>query len=216
MDPLDQGKVMTFKTAMKYKAGLALESGLLLAVLAASKELYGRASGDAKTAVDLGTWALIIFGSDGIVGLLRKIQVRLGWAQPRQTLVESQKTWYRAIRKPSWTPKDWMFPAVWIPLKIMQVFAARIVWSTTGRRFNLPIVLFVVHQALGDLWNTAFFREHYIEGGLSIILQFFAVLLLTTYQFQTVDPLAGFFMLPTCAWLLVATALNADIYRKNN
>src|SRR5689334_4344453 len=29
-------------------------------------------------------------------------------------------SWYKAITKPKWTPPNWVFPAVWIPLKLAQ------------------------------------------------------------------------------------------------
>eukprot|EP00611_Tribonema_gayanum_P004999 TRINITY_DN1423_c0_g1_i2.p1 TRINITY_DN1423_c0_g1~~TRINITY_DN1423_c0_g1_i2.p1 ORF type:complete len:200 (-),score=21.54 TRINITY_DN1423_c0_g1_i2:1125-1724(-) len=72
----------------------------------------------------------------------------------------------RSIAKPKWTPADWVFPTVWIPLKLMQVLGARIIWLQTGRDpLATPIVLYCLHAALGDNWNTAFFREQYITGG---------------------------------------------------
>jgi TspO/MBR family len=98
---------------------LLAETGLLLTLLNASKELHWRTTDlQLKNLVDLGTWALLVFGSDGIVGLLHKITDRFGWTTPRQTLKESQDTWYKMIAKPSWTPPDLAFPIVWIPLKV--------------------------------------------------------------------------------------------------
>lgn len=218
LDPLEQGKVMDFKTALKYKLGLLGETVLLLGILNASKELHWQVKDPTlKNAVDLGTWALVIFGSDGIVGLLHKITDKFGWTRPRQTLKESQDTWYQHIDKPRWTPPNLAFPLTWIPLKILQTFAARIVWVACNRNIlSAPVALFVLHLALGDSWNTAFFRNHYIAGGLSIIYQFFAVLLVSTYQFYQTDRLAGVMLIPTCLWMVIASSLNLSIYRKNN
>jgi TspO/MBR family len=101
---------------------LLAETGLLLTLLNASKELHWRTHDlQLKNLVDLGTWALLVFGSDGIVGLLHKITDRFGWTTPRQTLKESQDTWYKNIVKPSWTPPDAAFPIVWIPLKVRKL-----------------------------------------------------------------------------------------------
>lgn len=218
------GRVMDLKTSLKYKAGLAAETGLLLAVLQGAKVLHDKFSVpivhsnpkiDARI-IDFGVWALVVFGSDGIIGLIRKLQVKLGWSQPRITLAQAQASWYNHLAKPDWTPPEWVFPAVWIPLKLLQVFAARIIWVKTGRNpLSTPVVLFALHQALGDLWNTAFFRERYIAGGLSIIYQFAAALVAATYTFYQTDNLAGALLVPTCVWVVVATSLNQSIYNKN-
>ena len=82
---------------------LLAETGLLLGVLKGSAELTKRLrNGRSQVIVDYITWTLLIFGSDGIVGLLRKLQVKLGISKPRQTLAEATDTWYKQINKPSW------------------------------------------------------------------------------------------------------------------
>lgn len=41
-----------------------------------------------------------------------------------QTLAPSvDLKWYEKIVKPWWNPPRWVFPAVWIPLKLMQARA---------------------------------------------------------------------------------------------
>jgi len=209
---------MTLKTALEYKAVVIAESALLVGVLALAKNVALQRPFDLRfqRVVDYGAWALIAFGSDALMGVIRAILVKLQLAKPRVDINESLRTWYRLIAKPKWTPADWVFPTVWIPLKLLQVIGARIIWILTGRNPTaVPVVLYCVHAALGDNWNTAFFREQYINGGLSIIVQFFAVLLATTNAFYQMDPVAGRYMLPTCAWLVVASALNYSIYRRN-
>jgi tryptophan-rich sensory protein len=55
----------------------------------------------------------------------------------------------------------------------------------------------------------------YTCAGLSIIVQFFAALIATTSAFYKVDSLAGKLLLPTNAWVVIATALNLSIYLRN-
>ena len=43
---------------------------------------------------------------------------------------DSYKVWYPKLRHPSWNPPPWVFPAVWIPLKLLQSVRSRIVHLT--------------------------------------------------------------------------------------
>jgi tryptophan-rich sensory protein len=64
-------------------------------------------------------------------------------------------------------------------------------------------------------WNKVFFGLQCTGRGAAVISFFFALLLASTYLFYTVDPIAGYYMLPTCCWVAVATALNWNIYLSN-
>lgn len=64
---------------------------------------------------------------------------------------------YQNLRKPKWTPKNWVFPAVWIPLKIMQSAALWLVYKSAAGRpakeLAAPLAAFAAHLALGNVWN---------------------------------------------------------------
>lgn len=55
----------------------------------------------------------------------------------------------------SWTPPNWVFPAVWIPLKVLQSVAVWLVLkqADTKKELVLPISLFGLHLFLGNWWN---------------------------------------------------------------
>jgi benzodiazapine receptor len=79
-----------------------------------------------------------------------------------QRLVPTFKPdWYRALRKPSWTPPNWIFPAVWIPLKLLQSAALWLVWRAAPgpKQLALPLTLFGVHMFLGNWWNVSVTAE---------------------------------------------------------
>lgn len=64
-------------------------------------------------------------------------------------------SWYKAIKKPTWTPPNWVFPAVWIPLKVLQSVALWLVLKQADSRKQLvlPLSIFGLHLFLGNWWN---------------------------------------------------------------
>lgn len=66
---------------------------------------------------------------------------------------------YKSLRKPAWNPPNWVFPAVWIPLKLMQSTAAALVWAEARTQTHPTRIVAVAAGAfsaqllLGNLWN---------------------------------------------------------------
>jgi benzodiazapine receptor len=80
---------------------------------------------------------------------------------------------------------------------------------------ELILTVYCAHLSLGDAWNKVFFGLQCPGRGAAVITVFFGLLLASAYLFGMVDPLAGKLLLPTCAWVLVASALNWNIYLNN-
>jgi len=79
----------------------------------------------------------------------------------------------------------------------------------------IPLLVYVTHLSLGDAWNKVFFGLECTGRGLVVILTFWSVLLTSAYLFYNIDQAAGLLMLPTVAWVSVATALQWSIYNLN-
>ncbi|EFJ52168.1 hypothetical protein VOLCADRAFT_87048 [Volvox carteri f. nagariensis] len=123
-----------------------------------------------------------------IAGLLGSTAVVFGV----QRLVPTfDPSWYKSLRKPNWTPPNYVFPMVWIPLKLMQSVALWLVCTKapTAGAMALPLAAFGAHMFLGNWWNAA--------------------------AFHPVSPAAAFLMLPTQVWVTIATKLNYDIVKLN-
>jgi len=128
--------------------------------------------------------------------------------------------WYSNLKKPSWNPPGWLFPIMWLivskPTQLVAV--SKIVKAANIPEKSLPLSFLVIYcsqLALGDAWNKVFFGLQCTGRGAAVISLFYGVLLATAYLFGTVDESAGNFMLPTCAWVTVAAALNWNIYLNN-
>jgi benzodiazapine receptor len=141
-------------------------------------------------------------------------------------VVPGDSEWYSKLIKPSWNPPGWLFPIMWLVVsKPTQMIAvSRILKKAmsvssdvdTATELPLPILaIYCAHLSLGDAWNKVFFGLQCIGWGTAVITTFFGMLLTSAYVFYQVDPSAGLYLLPTCGWVLVASALNWNIYLKN-
>jgi translocator protein len=141
----------------------------------------------------------------------------------KPNVVPGDKDWYSALKKPWFNPPGWVFPVMWLLVsKPTQLVAlGRILKaSNSGSSNNLyyywpQLAVYCAHLSLGDAWNDVFFTCQRIGLGAYVIAIFFAVLLTSTSLFYNVDAVAGMFLLPTCAWVAVATLLNVRIYQLN-
>jgi tryptophan-rich sensory protein len=100
---------------------------------------------------------------------------------------------------------------------VFRIIASYLVWSASNHNFlAFPLILFIIHLALGDTWNTIFTVEgHY---GLAVpvvilgpLLSAFAV----SFVYGQIVPLAGWLIFPSCIWLIVASALVISIWQLN-
>ena len=155
------------------------------------------------------TWLIIVQGSSRLQGMVASNQV----GQPTKVL---NPAWYDSLVKPSWNPPPWAFPLAWIPLKILQTIAANLCWTALERKtLTLPIVLFLTHIALGDVWNVQFFIKQRPLTGVFVITTFWGVLLAATASLYGANKLSGLLVAPTCVWVLIAASLNVDVWYLN-
>lgn len=130
---------------------------------------------------------------------------------------ESYKDWYPNLRKPSWTPPGWVFPVVWIPLKILQSVAIWICWEVgKPSQLTLPVALFLLHLQLGNWWNVVFFGRHKLQESLYWMLAFWLSIAACIGAFTPLHPVAAGLMVPTQIWVTIAAKLNYDIFAVNS
>lgn len=128
-------------------------------------------------------------------------------------LIFQPGSWYRGLRKPSWTPPDWAFPVVWSLLYLLIALAATRVAGLPGS--GTALALWSCQIALNTLWTPVFFGGHHIRAGFVVIVFLWVVVLLTAVAFWALDWIAALMILPYLAWLGLAAALNFRIWRDN-
>mmetsp|Transcript_18990 Transcript_18990/g.33420 ORF Transcript_18990/g.33420 Transcript_18990/m.33420 type:complete len:320 (-) Transcript_18990:287-1246(-) len=117
---------------------------------------------------------------------------------------------------PSWTPPGVIFPIMWVLIiGPIRAYSAALVVSSTGSFFCLPIMAFMLHLTIGDVWNTINNTEKRYGAAVIGVLCVVISAANAGYQYSTVDPLAGQLLGGTCLWLVTAAALITDTWRLN-
>lgn len=128
----------------------------------------------------------------------------------------SRKTYDNVVR-PKWAPPPLAFPIVWMTIAVLRVISSLLVWQQIGQQFlAVPFIVFVVHLAVGDTWNTIFTVERRLGAALPVVIlgPWLSCLIVTAIYWQ-INPIAGVILAPSCIWLTVAAALVFSIWQLN-
>lgn len=128
----------------------------------------------------------------------------------------SRQTYDQVIR-PRWSPPPLVFPIVWMIIAVLRVISSLLVCQQMNHQFLvLPLILFVVHLALGDTWNTIFTVERRLGAAVPVVIlgPWLSAVVVTTIYWQT-NPLAGMTLSFSCVWLTVAAVLVFRIWQLN-
>lgn len=128
------------------------------------------------------------------------------------------RTWYPRLRKPPWTPPNWIFGPVWTLLYGLMAVAAWRVW----RRGDAPpkqrkeaLACWLFQLALNAAWSWLFFALHQTGIAFVELVSLWLLVAATIVSFTKIDRPAALLMTPYLAWLTYAGALNGAIHRMN-
>jgi tryptophan-rich sensory protein len=125
-------------------------------------------------------------------------------------------TWYATLRKPFFTPPNWIFSPVWISLFILMGISLFFVWQRTDHpKFKIAFIFFFVQLILNVFWSAAFFGLRSPLLGLIDIVLLWIAILLTTQHFLKVSRMAGFLLFPYLLWVGFAALLNFSLWILN-
>ena len=98
-----------------------------------------------RQAVGLGVSLVVCFGAAGLGSFLTRPSIG---------------GWYAALRKPLWTPPNWLFGPVWSALYVSMAIAAWLVWRRAGvPAAKLALMLFVLQLVLNVGWSAILFTR---------------------------------------------------------
>lgn len=126
------------------------------------------------------------------------------------------RTWYQEIRKPGFTPPDWLFGPVWTALYAMMAVAAWLVWRKAGAPARTAgLALFGVQLALNAAWSPIFFGLRSFGGAFVDIVALWLAIAASVVAFWRTSVASGVLLLPYLAWVSFAAVLNLAIWRLN-
>lgn len=128
----------------------------------------------------------------------------------------SVNSWYQQLRKPGFTPPDWVFAPIWTVLFIGMGIACWRVWRAKAHNLRqAALFFFTVQLVLNVTWSIFFFGLRKIDWALIEIVMLLFVIIICTFLFWKVDQLAGLLFIPYVAWVSYAMILNASICSLN-
>ena len=123
-------------------------------------------------------------------------------------------TWYAKLKKPSWTPPNWLFGPVWSVLYAAMAIAGWMVWKREGWR--VALTFFAAQLALNLAWSFVFFKFHNTGLAFAEIVLLWVAILATAISFAPISKVAAALFVPYLIWVTYAAALNFSIWRLND
>ncbi|MGQ7857205.1 TspO/MBR family protein [Pedobacter sp. WC2501] len=131
--------------------------------------------------------------------------------------LQSVKTWYPTLKKPSFNPPDWLFRPVWTMLYILIGIAAYLVWIKRDKIVHFPrtVAIYLIQLILNLGWSFIFFYLHEVGFALAEIILLLIFIVINAVMFYKINKWAGLIFIPYFIWVSFATILTYNIFMLN-
>lgn len=121
--------------------------------------------------------------------------------------------WYRALRKPSWQPPDWLFGPAWTVILGLAAWSAITAWyaAAPGDERSRVVILFAVNAVCHFLWSPLFFRARRPDWALVEVVFLWVSLVLLVTLLWRISHAASLMIVPYLLWVSFAAWLNYTI-----
>jgi translocator protein len=124
--------------------------------------------------------------------------------------------WYRALRKPSYTPPSWVFGTVWTAMYMLMATSCYRIWrARRGAGRSRALAQWTLRGGLNTLWSKLFFGQRALRWSLVDLGALLVSAITYLRSAFRVDRWAGILAVPYVGWLGFAALLNAEIARRN-
>jgi tryptophan-rich sensory protein len=125
--------------------------------------------------------------------------------------------WYRALRKPSWQPPDWLFGPAWSLILTLAGCSAFLAWRAAldSETKLMVAVLFIANAVANLLWSPLFFKMRRPDWALIEVPFLWLSILAPIILLLPLSPIASLLLVPYLLWVSFAAFLNLTIVRLN-
>jgi translocator protein len=121
--------------------------------------------------------------------------------------------WYKALRKPAWTPPGWLFGPVWSVLYVMIAVAGWLVWERAG--IGPVLALWAAQLIVNASWSWVMFGRQQIGLAFATLGLLWLAVASFVVAAWPVSQTASLLFVPYLAWGTFAGVLNFTIWRLN-
>jgi len=125
-------------------------------------------------------------------------------------------TWYEGLKKPDFSPPNWVFAPVWTSLFVLMGISLYFVWGKgLNKDVKKALFVFLTQLVLNVLWSFLFFGLQTPYYALIEIVMLWFAIAITVFKFFLIDKKAGLLLLPYIIWVTIATFLNYFVWILN-
>jgi len=131
--------------------------------------------------------------------------------------ISSIPTWYAVLRKPWFTPPNWLFGPIWLTLYFLMGISLYLVFESKRNKAKEKPALwaFGIQLFLNVLWSVLFFGMHYLLYGFIEIVLLWISIAVTIILFFKISKAAAYLLLPYILWVTIAASLNYYVFILN-
>ncbi|XP_037044606.1 translocator protein-like [Bradysia coprophila] len=126
--------------------------------------------------------------------------------------------WYTNLKKPWYTPPNYVFPPMWLAMYTSMGYASYLVWRD-GNGFNdrtaCAFLWYGSHLISQVVWSPIFFKHHSMKWSFIDISISTAAAIGTAVTFYNINETAGKILIPHLVWMGFLTFWNYVTYKKN-
>ena len=127
-------------------------------------------------------------------------------------------TWYDSLKKPFFSPPNWIFGPVWTILYTLMGISAYLVWrhGIHNSQVKTALIIFGVQLFLNAIWSPIFFGLRALFVALVVIIILWIAILLNILTFLKISKIAAVLLIPYILWVSFAAILNYSLWILNS